>query len=50
MGAADQMNHRGHSATVIEKNPRPGGKLMYGIPNMKLPKTVVVRRIELMTE
>ncbi len=47
---ADQLNHRGHSVTVIEKHPRAGGILAYGIPNMKLPKTVVQRRINLMTD
>ena len=50
LAAADQLNHRGHSVTVIEKHPRAGGILTYGIPNMKLPKTVVQRRIELMTD
>ena len=50
LAAADQLNHRGHSVTVIEKHPYAGGILMYGIPNMKLPKTVVQRRIELMTD
>ena len=49
LAAADQLNHRGHSVTVIEKRRFPGGILMYGIPNMKLPKSVVRRRIELMT-
>ncbi len=47
---ADQLNHRGHSVTVVEKHPRAGGILAYGIPNMKLPKTVVQRRIDLMTD
>ncbi len=50
LAAADQLNHRGHSITVIEKHLRPGGLLTYGIPNMKLPKEVVKRRIELMTD
>ncbi|MBR1456455.1 MAG: glutamate synthase subunit beta [Oscillospiraceae bacterium] len=50
LAVADQLNHRGHSVTVIEKHPRAGGILAYGIPNMKLPKTVVQRRIELMTD
>lgn len=50
LAAADQLNHRGHSVTVIEKHDRAGGILMYGIPNMKLPKTVVQRRIEFMTD
>ena len=49
LAVADQLNHRGHCVTVIEKRALPGGLLMYGIPNMKLPKAVVRRRIELMT-
>ena len=49
LSVADQLNHRGHCVTVIEKRMLPGGLLMYGIPNMKLPKSVVRRRIELMT-
>ena len=49
LAVADQLNHRGHAVTVIEKRAFPGGILMYGIPNMKLPKSVVRRRIELMT-
>ena len=48
LAVADQLNHRGHSVTVIERDERPGGLLTYGIPNMKLPKTVVARRVELM--
>ena len=35
----------GHTVTVIERADRPGGLLMYGIPNMKLPKTVVERAL-----
>ncbi len=50
LAVADQLNHRGHSVTVIEKNRRAGGILAYGIPNMKLPKEVVQRRIDLMTD
>ena len=50
LAAADQLNHRGHSVTVIEKEDRPGGLLTYGIPNMKLPKSIVKRRVELMTD
>ena len=50
LAAADQLNHRGHSVTVIEKHPRAGGILAYGIPNMKLPKELVRRRIDLMTD
>jgi glutamate synthase (NADPH/NADH) small chain len=50
LAAADQLNHRGHSVTVIEREERAGGLLTYGIPNMKLPKDVVQRRIELMVD
>jgi glutamate synthase (NADPH) small chain len=47
--AAAQLNKAGHSVTVFERADRPGGLLMYGIPNMKLDKKeVVLRRIELM--
>ena len=50
LAAADQLNHRGHSVTVVEREARCGGLLTYGIPNMKLPKDVVKRRINLMTD
>ena len=48
LAAADLLNQLGHEVTVIERADRPGGLLMYGIPNMKLPKAVVERRIRLM--
>ena len=48
LACADMLNKRGHQVTVYEKNDRLGGLLMYGIPNMKLDKRVVERRIELM--
>ncbi len=48
LAAADRLNRRGHLVTVFEKNDRPGGLLMYGIPNMKLEKGVVERRTALM--
>ena len=48
LAVADQLNHRGHQVTVFERFDRPGGLLMYGIPNMKLDKSVVWRRVELM--
>ena len=48
LAAADLLNRLGHSVTVFEKADRPGGLLMYGIPNMKLPKSIVERRIQLM--
>ena len=47
---AQLLNQRGHTVIVYERNQRPGGLLTYGIPNMKLPKTVVARRIALMEE
>src|SRR5205823_8003838 len=47
--AAAQLNRAGHSVTVLERADRPGGLLMYGIPNMKLDKEkMVLRRIQQM--
>lgn len=46
LAAADLLNMRGHSVTVYERADRVGGLLMYGIPNMKLEKWVVDRRVE----
>ncbi|MBR6243304.1 MAG: glutamate synthase subunit beta [Ruminococcus sp.] len=48
LAAADTLNKRGHSVTVFERSDRPGGLLMYGIPNMKLEKHIIQRRISLM--
>ena len=48
LAAAMQLNKRGHEVTVFERNDRIGGLLRYGIPNMKLEKWVIDRRIELM--
>ena len=49
LSAAAQLNRAGHTVTVFERADRPGGLLMYGIPNMKLDKQeVVLRRIKLM--
>lgn len=48
LACADLLNKAGHSVTVYEKADRPGGLLMYGIPNMKLDKEIVMRRIGLM--
>ncbi|KLK96696.1 glutamate synthase subunit beta [Lactococcus lactis subsp. lactis] len=50
LSAAWRLNQLGHSVTVFEKSDRLGGLLMYGIPNMKLDKKVVQKRIDLMTE
>ncbi|MCM1363672.1 MAG: glutamate synthase subunit beta [Faecalibacterium sp.] len=48
LAVADQLNHRGHNVTVFERDDKAGGLLMYGIPNMKLDKKIVDRRIDLM--
>ena len=48
LAAADQLNKAGHKVTVYERADRIGGLLMYGIPNMKLDKGVVERRVELL--
>jgi glutamate synthase (NADPH/NADH) small chain len=50
LAAADQLNKRGHNVTVFEREDHPGGLLMYGIPNMKLDKTVIDRKIKVMEE
>ncbi len=49
LAAADRLNKRGHTVTVFEREKNPGGLLMYGIPNMKLDKKIVKRRVDLMT-
>lgn len=48
LAVADNLNKRGHNVTVFEREDRPGGLLMYGIPNMKLEKQIIDRRIKLM--
>lgn len=49
LSAAAQLNRAGHTVTVFEREDRPGGLLMYGIPNMKLDKKdVVLRRIQVL--
>lgn len=50
LAVADLLNLRGHWVTVFERADRPGGLLMYGIPNMKLEKQVVERRVDLMEQ
>src|SRR5207237_7948561 len=51
LSAAAQLNKAGHEVTVFERADRPGGLLMYGIPNMKLDKKeVVLRRIDLLVK
>ena len=50
LAAAQMLNTRGHEVTVYERNDRVGGLLCYGIPNMKLDKAVIDRRIRLMEE
>ena len=48
LAVADWLNRRGHNVTVYEREDRAGGLLMYGIPNMKLDKKIVQRRVDLM--
>ena len=50
LAAADQLNQRGHDVTVYERDDRVGGLLMYGIPNMKLEKQIIDRKINVMKE
>lgn len=48
LAAASQLNKAGHAVTVFERNDEPGGLLRYGIPDFKLEKTIVERRIRVM--
>jgi glutamate synthase (NADPH/NADH) small chain len=50
LACAAQLNRAGHSVTVFERSDRIGGLLMYGIPNMKLDKKIVQRRVDLMVK
>lgn len=50
LACAWELARRGARVRVVERNDRAGGLLMYGIPNMKLPKDVVERRVRLMGE
>lgn len=50
LAAAQLLNKRGHSVTVYERRDRVGGLLRYGIPNMKLDKSLIDRRVKLMEE
>ncbi len=50
LAAAQLLNRRGHKVTVYERSDRPGGLLRYGIPNMKLDKRSIDRRVKLMEE
>lgn len=50
LAVADQLNSRGHLVTVFERNDRIGGLLRYGIPNMKLEKHIIDRKLKVMEE
>ncbi len=50
LAAADQLNKAGHLVTVFERADRPGGLMMYGIPNMKLDKELLLKRVAIMKD
>lgn len=50
LACADELNKHGHSVTIFEREDRIGGLLMYGIPNMKLDKAIVRRRVDLLAD
>ncbi len=50
LAVAERLNKRGHNVTVFERDDNFGGLLMYGIPNMKLDKSIIERRITLMKQ
>ena len=50
LAAADLLNRRGHSVTVFEREDKVGGLLRYGIPNMKLEKQVIDRKVAILEE
>jgi len=50
LSCAAQLNKAGHTVTVYERDDRIGGLLMYGIPNMKLDKSVVQRRVDILAQ
>ena len=50
LAVADQLNTRGHNVTVFERSDRVGGLLRYGIPNMKLEKHIIDRKLDVMRE
>ena len=50
LACADALNQMGYSVTVIEKNEAAGGLLRYGIPNFKLNKTIIDRRLRMMEQ
>lgn len=50
LAAADTLNKRGYEVDVYEREDRPGGLLMYGIPQMKIEKDVIMRRVQMMKD
>src|SRR5574344_2031534 len=50
LATANQLNHRGYTVTVFDKNEAAGGLLRYGIPNFKLNKEIIDRRINVMEQ
>lgn len=50
LACANRLNHAGHSVVIFEKNEKPGGLLRFGIPDFKLDKSVIDRRVALMEQ
>ena len=50
LGAAEALNMKGYTVTVFDKNEAPGGLLRYGIPNFKLNKTIINRRVDILKQ
>lgn len=46
LGSADELTRLGFRVTVFERDDRPGGLLMYGVPNIKLPKEIIIQKVE----
>lgn len=50
LAAANQLNHKGYEVTLFDKNEAPGGLLRYGIPNFKLNKAIIDRRMNILVQ
>ena len=50
LACAQQLNRAGHSVTVYERDEKPGGLLRYGIPDFKLDKSIIDRRLDILNK